>query len=115
MPDRVHRRYLSRCSGRQSAGGGWLRGPLARTFGNWSRGDVSTPLHADAVDRVGPGALRAWSSGDRCAESEHTPSLRGASGVLLTAWLWLFGGNVVLTLVRFPRWIQRTLAATSAK
>ena|SRR2546422_4998094 len=38
-----------------------------------------------------------------------------ASGVLLTAWLWLFGGNVVLTLVRFPRWIQRTLAATSAK
>lgn len=31
-----------------------------------------------------------------------------AALVLLGFWLWLFGGNVLITLFRFPRWIRRT-------
>lgn len=33
-----------------------------------------------------------------------------AAALLFVAWLWLYGGNVILTLIRFPRWIRRTLA-----
>jgi hypothetical protein len=36
-------------------------------------------------------------------------SVAEAWGVLGLAWLWLYGGNVVSTLWRFPRWIRRTL------
>jgi len=25
-------------------------------------------------------------------------------------WMWFFGGNVLLALIRFPRWLRRTLA-----
>jgi hypothetical protein len=32
-----------------------------------------------------------------------------AAAVLCGAWLWLYGMNVLLTVVRFPRWIRRTL------
>jgi hypothetical protein len=41
----------------------------------------------------------------------NAPNLtRGEAGVFLFGmWLWLFGGNVVITLIRFPRWIKRTL------
>jgi hypothetical protein len=28
---------------------------------------------------------------------------------LFGMWMWLFGGSVVTTLIRFPRWIRRTL------
>ena len=38
-----------------------------------------------------------------------------AGWVLVVAWLWLFGANVVLTLLRFPRWIRRTLAEGSSQ
>jgi hypothetical protein len=33
-----------------------------------------------------------------------------AAALLSVAWLWLYGMNVLLTVVRFPRWIRRTLA-----
>ncbi len=38
------------------------------------------------------------------------PNLREAVAILVGSWMWLFGGNVVLTLIKFPRWIRRTLA-----
>jgi hypothetical protein len=28
---------------------------------------------------------------------------------LFFAWLWLFGGNVAISIVRFPRWIVRSV------
>ena len=39
------------------------------------------------------------------------PNMSSAQAValLVGAWMWLFGGNVVLALIRFPRWIRRTL------
>src|SRR5206468_7767344 len=39
------------------------------------------------------------------------PNLSSAQAVVLLVgvWMWLVGGNVVLTLIRFPRWIRRTL------
>ncbi len=40
-----------------------------------------------------------------------SPNLSSAQALVLLAgaWMWLFGGNVALTLIRFPRWIRRTL------
>jgi hypothetical protein len=29
-------------------------------------------------------------------------------GILSLAWVWLYGGNVLATMWRFPRWVSRT-------
>jgi hypothetical protein len=31
------------------------------------------------------------------------------AGVWLLAWVWLFGGNYLLTAIRFPRWLRRAI------
>lgn len=36
-------------------------------------------------------------------------SIRIVPWFLAIGWLWLFGVNVAITLIRFPRWIRRTL------
>jgi hypothetical protein len=33
-----------------------------------------------------------------------------AAVLLSVSWVWLYGANVVLAVIRFPRWIHRTLA-----
>jgi len=32
-----------------------------------------------------------------------------AAALLFGMWLWLYGGNVAVTLFRFPRWLRRTV------
>jgi hypothetical protein len=38
----------------------------------------------------------------------------GESLILTAAWLWLFGGNFIITAIRFPRFIHRALGRVNA-
>jgi hypothetical protein len=44
------------------------------------------------------------------------PNLSDPQGILLLvlAWSWLYGTNVITTMWRFPRWIRRTLQMASS-
>jgi hypothetical protein len=41
----------------------------------------------------------------------NAPNLttREAATILLGMWLWLYGGNLAVTLFRFPRWLRITV------